>query len=162
MAIEQGIVIRMDARALTAWVQTTRSSVCESCASRESCNPGGNGKNHEVEAINSIGAKVGDHIQIAISSSSLLKAMFMLYIFPILGMLGGGIAGNALAPGFQMNPSVLAAIMALVCFAIAMIIMRFIGQRLGQREAYRPKIIRILGRQEQLFPNECGQANYHR
>jgi sigma-E factor negative regulatory protein RseC len=161
MAIEQGIVIRMgQSDGSTAWVKTARSSACESCSAKENCNPGAAGNSQEVEAINTAGAMVGDRIQLSISSSSLLKAMFLLYLFPILCMLAGGIAGNQLAPRFQINPSVLAAIMAMANFVMALVIVRVVGQRLGREEAYRPKITRVLGHEGPHFLQNClSQSN---
>ncbi|MBI5062247.1 MAG: SoxR reducing system RseC family protein [Desulfatitalea sp.] len=150
MAIEQGIVIRMGApSATTAWVKTVRTSACEACASKDHCNPGHGGQEQEVEAINLAGARVGDRIQLAIRTGVLLKAMFLLYIFPILCMLFGGIAGNWLAPRLNAAPSTAAMISAFVCFAAALVIVRIGGQRMGSREEYRPKIIRILARESQ-------------
>lgn len=148
MAIEQGIVIRMgqDGKS-TAWVKTVRSSACESCASRDSCNTSGDGRSQQVEAINSAGAKVGDRIQLAISTGSMLKAMTLLYLFPIFCMLGGGLLGDWLAPKTQMDSSVMAAVMAAICFALALIVVRISGQKMGHKESYTPKIIRVIGRE---------------
>jgi sigma-E factor negative regulatory protein RseC len=147
MAIEQGTVIRMGTQGTTtAWVKTVRASACESCASKDHCNPGHGGQAQEVEAINSAGAQVGDRIQLAIRTGVLLKALFLLYLFPILCMLAGGIGGNWLAPRVNSDPSAAAMVAALGCFVAAMIIVRIGGQRMGGREAYRPKIIRILSR----------------
>ena len=88
MAIEQGVVVRLGTDgSRTAWVKTERSSACESCASRESCNPGADGKAQEVEAINAADARVGDRIQVVIGTGAMLKATFLLYLFPIICML---------------------------------------------------------------------------
>ncbi|MFZ1984464.1 MAG: SoxR reducing system RseC family protein [Desulfatitalea sp.] len=151
MAIEQGVVIKMGASGppATAWVKTVRSSACEACSSRDHCNPGTDGKVQEVEAINSADARVGDRIQLSIRTGVLLKACFLLYLFPVLCMLAGGIAGDWVAPHFQANPSVLATVAALACFALALIIVRIGGQRMGRQEQYRPKIIRIIGHEPQ-------------
>lgn len=147
MAIEQGIVIKLGSHGeKTAWVKTTRSSACESCSSRDSCNAGIDGKDQEVEAINMADARVGDRIQLSIKTSSILKAMFLLYLFPILCMLGGGMFGNWMAERLTANPSVVAAVSALICFGASLVVVRAGGQRLGGKEAYQPKIIRILGR----------------
>lgn len=154
MAIEQGIVIKMGQNGkTTAWVKTVRSSACESCSSRNSCNAGSDGRAQHVEAINSAGAKVGDRIQLAINTASVLKAMTLLYLFPIFCMLGGGLMGDWLAPKTQMDSSVMAAILAAICFALALIIVRISGQRMGHKESYTPKIIRIIGR-EPLSQND--------
>lgn len=147
MAIEQGVVIKMGRYGpTTAWVRTVRSSACESCASRASCHPG-EGTSQEVEAINEAGARIGDRIQLSIDSGALLKATFLLYIFPVLCMLAGGILGNWIAPSFQANRSGAAAVSALFCLGISLLIVRAGGQRLGGKETYRPRIIRIIGRE---------------
>jgi sigma-E factor negative regulatory protein RseC len=146
LAIEQGIVIKMGPHgSSTAWVKTVRSSACESCAARESCSPGG-AKSHEVEALNDAGALVGDRIQFAISSASILKATFLLYLFPILCLLAGGIIGNALAQYFQTVTSAVTVISALLSFGLSMLVVRIGGQSMGQKAAFRPRIIRVLAR----------------
>lgn len=154
MAIEQGVVIKLSHGPATAWVMTTRSSACESCAARGSCRTGATGKSQEVEALNTVGARVGDRIQMTIKTGSLLKATFLLYVFPILCMLGGAALGNGLAMGLGVNPSALAALGALAGFAAAMVIVRTRGRRMGSDRAYRPEIIRILGR----APQDCADA----
>jgi sigma-E factor negative regulatory protein RseC len=147
MATEQGVVIKMGRYGpTTAWVRTVRSSTCQSCSSRDSCHTGG-GTHQEVEAINDAGARIGDRIQLSISSGALLKATFLLYIFPVLCMLAGGILGNWIAPSFQTSPSGVAAVSALFCLGISLLIVRAGGQRLGGKEAYHPRIIRIIGRE---------------
>ena len=145
MAIEQGIVIKMGSQgAGTAWVKTVRSAACESCASRDSCNPDGKSNEQEVEAINKVGAKVGDQIQLMVGTGSVLKAMFLLYLFPILSMLAGGAIGDWVAPGLGLHPSIASAMMALLLFVIALFFVRMNGRRMARKEAYRPKIVRIL------------------
>lgn len=50
-----------------------------------------------AEVINEIGAKIGDRIMLAVETASLLKATFLLYVFPILCMLAGSVLGAVLA-----------------------------------------------------------------
>jgi sigma-E factor negative regulatory protein RseC len=150
MAIEQGIVIRTGAAgAASAWVKTVRAGACASCASRDQCNAGQGAQDQEVEAINLAGARTGDRVQLAIRTGTLLKATFMLYIFPILCMLAGGAAGDWMAPGFNADPSLVAMIAAMGCFGAALIVVRIGGQRMGANDEYRPKIIRILSHEQQ-------------
>lgn len=150
MAIEQGIVIRTGVSgAATAWVKTMRAGACASCASRDQCNAGHGAQEQEVEAINLAGARTGDRVQLAIRTGALLKATFMLYIFPILCMLVGGVAGDWIAPGFNANSSLVAMLAAMGCFGAALIVVHIRGQRMGGSEEYRPKIIRILSREQQ-------------
>lgn len=147
MALEQGIVIEMgSAGQQTAWVETIVSPACESCASKGSCHGGSDKNRRKVEAINVAGAKVGDLIQLSLSTSSMLKAVFLLYLFPVLCMLVGAVGANAIAERFWSGSSAFTAAVAFAFFGIAMLIVRFKGNRLAVRTAYRPKIIRIIGR----------------
>lgn len=147
MATEAGIVTKIGSESRqTAWVKVMPSSACEACSSRHSCTAKPGGDEREVEAINPIGAAVGDRIQLSISTGSLLKATFLLYIFPVLCMLAGGIAGHIIAAHLLWDTSVLSAIAAFACLAAAMLVVRLGGNRMAQSTAYRPRIIRIISR----------------
>ena len=147
MATESGVVTKIAFKgAHTAWVKTKPSSACESCSSRHQCSTKSGNQEREVEAINDVGAKAGDRIQMAINTGSLLKATFLLYIFPVLCMLAGGIAGHAIALRLRWDTSLLSALTAMACLAAAMLVVRFGGNRLAQKAAYRPRIIRIVDR----------------
>ena len=77
---------------------TQRESECEGCKARGSCEAmGGTGANAEVRAINTANAKVGDVVTIALQGSALLKASFIIYMTPMLGLVGGMISGFAVA-----------------------------------------------------------------
>lgn len=146
MATEEGIVIRINGQAShTAWVRTSQSSACKSCSSRHSCNPE-KGQEREVEAINLVGAQVGDRIQISIETGSLLKATFLLYIFPVFCMLCGGLAGNRLGAVMGLAPSPAAALFAAISFVGAMGVVRLRAGRMAMKSEYRPKITRIIGK----------------
>jgi len=154
MAIEEGVVVRIGAQGpATAWVKTSRSSACEHCASRDSCNPGAGGESQEVEAINLAGAKVGDQIQLVIATGAMLKATFLLYLFPILCMIAGGFLGDRMATGLGLHPSVASAIVAFIFFGFALVVIRIKGRRMAHKEAYQPKIRRIL-RNGALHPTD--------
>ncbi len=146
MATEEGVVIRIGSfNPPTAWVKTTRSDACKSCSARHSCNADNGGKEMEVEAINSAGAKVGDRIVLSIQTSSLLKATFLIYIFPILAMLVGAFWGHqlSLSNGSQ-DPSVLSAIMAFLFLGIAVLVVRGLGKAMSLKKDYIPTIVRIV------------------
>lgn len=148
MATEEGIVFKLGAPgAGTAWVKTTRSSACESCSSRNACHADGGGKEMEVEAINTANARVGDRIVLNIKTSSLLKATFLLYVFPILAMIAGALVGQTVAGIRGADPSGFAALFGFLFFGLAFIAIRIIGKLLSKDASYKPEIIKIRGRQ---------------
>ena len=143
MATEEGIVIKLGGT--TAWVKTTRSSACKACASRGSCHTKEQGKAMEVEVTNPVGAKLGDRIVLYFETSSLLKAAFLLYVFPVLCMLAGAALGHWLSLKYQLNPSLGSAATGFLCLVLSFMIVKIRGDKLARNDSYKPRIIRILG-----------------
>ena len=79
-----------------------------------------------------------------VSSSALLKVSFLLYVFPILLMIVGAVIGQNLGPRLQMDPSTLSLLTGLLFFLMAFVIVRLRSNRMGQKDEYRPRIIRII------------------
>jgi sigma-E factor negative regulatory protein RseC len=144
MATEQGIVIKADSRA--AWVKTVKSGNCAGCTARGSCHSMGGDNEMEVRAINEVGAKVGDRIVLSFKTSSLLKASFLLYVFPILLLIIGAAIGQEMAPRFDFNPSGFSAIMGFAFFFVALPIIKTMADKLAKKNEYRPKVTKILSR----------------
>ena len=142
MATERGIVIKIDST--TAWVKTTRTSACKTCSAKSSCNVVESGKEMEVQAINEAGAQVGDRIIISIETASLLKASFLLYVFPILLMIAGAVIGQKAGPLLDIDPSAFSAIVAFLFFFISFWFVKSRGNQMARKNEYKPKIIRIL------------------
>ncbi|MEN8246175.1 MAG: SoxR reducing system RseC family protein [Thermodesulfobacteriota bacterium] len=148
MATEEGIVIKLGEK--TAWVKTTRSSACETCDSRGSCHSGEQGKEMEVEVTNSVGAAIGDRIVLYFETSSLLKAAFLLYVFPVLCMLAGAALGHWLSLKYQLNPSLGSATTGFLCLILSFMLVKIRGDRLARKDNYKPRILRILGRRPSI------------
>jgi len=144
MATEQGIVIKTDSR--SAWVKTVKSGNCAGCTARGSCHTMGGDDKMEVRAINEVGAKVGDRIVLSFKTSSLLKASFLLYVFPILLLIVGAAIGQEMAPRFDFNPSGLSAIMGFAFFFVALLIIKTMADKLAKKNEYRPKVTKIVTR----------------
>jgi len=142
MATEQGIVIKTDTG--TAWVKTVKSGSCAGCSARRSCNAMGGDNEMEVNAINEAGAKLGDRIVLSFKTSSLLKASFLLYVFPILLLIIGAAIGQEIAPKFDFSPSGFSAIIGFAFFFAALLIIKTTANKLAKKNDYRPKIIKIL------------------
>jgi len=142
MATEEGIVTKLTPR--TAWVKTTRSSACKACASRESCHTKEQGQEMEVEVVNAANAKIGDRIVLYFETSSLLKAAFLLYVFPVLCMLAGAASGHWASLRFSVNPSLGSAAAGFLCLALSFMLVKIRSDKLAQKSNFRPKIVRIL------------------
>ncbi|MFO7560036.1 MAG: SoxR reducing system RseC family protein [Desulfobacterales bacterium] len=141
MATEEGIVIKLEAD--HAWVKSKKSASCEGCASRKSCNVMGGGNDMEVEAINTAGAAVGDRVVMSFETSSLLKATFLLYVFPIICMFLGAVVGQEIAPAVNLGKSAASAVAGFLFFLVSMLFVRVKANKMGSESRYQPKIIRI-------------------
>ncbi len=142
MATEQGIVIRVAEN--RAWVKTTKTPACEGCASRGSCGTAEDGRQMEVESINTVGAAVGDTVLIAFETASLMRVFFLVYLFPVLALLLGAMVGQQLAAGLMLDESLTALLTGSGFFLLAFFVVRFRGNRMARQENYRPRLVRIL------------------
>lgn len=142
MATEEGVVIKTDLN--RAWVKTTRSGACDSCATRSSCNAMGGGKEMEVHTINDIGAQIDDRVVMRFNTGSLLKASFLLYIVPILGLIIGAAIGQAGSIFLQLDPSTGSVIGAFIVFVLAVVFVKSKGDALSRKRDYQPQITKIL------------------
>ncbi len=142
MTTEEGIVTKIDST--SAWVKVSKTSACESCSVKSSCNVLGGGEEMEVRAINTLGARVDDRVTLSFETSSLLKASFLLYMVPIISLITGAVIGQEIALYFDSNPSICSAVVAFSFFIIAVLYIKSKGNELATRNEYKPKVTRIL------------------
>ncbi len=142
MAIEQGVVLRTDSEA--AWVKTTRSSACQGCTARKSCHSLSGSQDMEVKALNIAGAREGDRIVLSFETRSLLKATFLIYVFPIIFLIAGAALGQVLASVMAVSPSVLSVLSGFAFFFFALFIIKARADKMARKDAYQPKITKIL------------------
>lgn len=163
MATEQGIVVKTGLSKMgndIALVKTVQPSACKACSVRSQCNPKDKGVDREVKAVNLVNAKEGDIIQISMDTGALLKATFLLYVFPIICMLTGAVVGHAIGMGLKASTSLFSASMGIACFLAAMLLVRKQAGYMALKQKYQPKITRILGRETLASPETCEiQAN---
>ncbi|GHD40024.1 positive regulator of sigma(E), RseC/MucC [Marinobacter persicus] len=96
MITETGKVVAIDGG--YAWVQTIRTSACQSCSARSGCGQRAlasvtGGRANRVRVSNSAGARVGDDVVLGIDEQALLRASLWVYGVPLLALVVGCIAG---------------------------------------------------------------------
>ncbi len=142
MTTEEGVVVQVSGT--MARVKTQKTSACEGCSAKASCHALGGGKEMEVDAVNAAGAHVGDRVLMGFETASLIKAAFLLYVFPLLGMMAGGFLGQGAASAWGLDPAVLSVLFAFLGLGLSFVFVRSKGNRMGRMEKYRPKVIRVL------------------
>jgi sigma-E factor negative regulatory protein RseC len=139
---EQGIVKR--ASGTKAWVVTTRSEMCEACASQGACKVLGGGKEMEVEAINSAQAKPGDQVLLTLEDQSLIKLSFLVYMFPILALIAGAALGQKVGLLLSINQELASFGLGAIAFGLAFLIVRKKDKKLEQTGSTIPRVARII------------------
>jgi len=159
MAIEEGIVTKIPTPGKVL-VSTVRSGACAACTARGMCHSVGGGGEAEVVANNAANARVGDRVVISFRTGSLLKAMFLLYMFPIMCLLAGAVIGNNYAYALQMDSSIFSAIVGFLFFGGSIVFIRTKGNKMAQKDEYQPKIVRILKRGEIEDPTRIADKDF--
>ena len=79
-------------------------------------------------------------MRVEIPTGAFLKVMFLLYIFPVMALLGGALIGLSLGGDHS------AALGALIGFVLAVVFVRYRGRRMGAMAVYQPRIVKVLRR----------------
>ena len=98
----------------------------------------------EVKALNTAGARVGDRIVLSFETASLLKATFLIYVFPIILLIIGAALGQTLASVIEFSPTALSVLFGFTFFFTALFIIKVRANRMAKKNAYQPKITKIL------------------
>ncbi|MFO7838926.1 MAG: SoxR reducing system RseC family protein [Desulfosalsimonadaceae bacterium] len=141
MALEEAIITRTNRD--TAVVQTRRTAACEGCSERHACHSMGGNREIEVEVANPVGAETGDTVMVAFKTSQLIMLSFLLYVFPVISMVIGAVLGDALAPRYNGDPSIFAAVLGFLFFAAAMGFIIRKDRQVKKTGQYRPVIVKI-------------------
>jgi sigma-E factor negative regulatory protein RseC len=98
----------------------------------------------EVKAINIAGAREGDRIVLSFETKSLLKATFLIYVFPIIFLILGAAIGQILASHLAVDPSALSVLLGFAFFFTALLIIKVRAKEMASKNAYQPKVTKIL------------------
>ncbi len=144
MIEEVGTIVELKSKSVAA-VLCKKSSMCEHCASAGLCHMGDDNRSMQVEALNQLGAEVGDRVRLVTSTRSFLQSSFILYIVPLVALVIGAAAGEliGLYVTVGIDPNLLAALIGSAFFAGSFLIIR-VGSRAIPRETYMPRIVEII------------------
>lgn len=105
MISESGTVIAV--KDDEAWVQTIRTSACESCSARAACGQkvlaaATSGRANQICVKNRLDARVGDQVELGIPESTLLSASLLAYGLPLALMVLLAVMADAVWPGSDL------------------------------------------------------------
>ena len=142
MEIEEGIITKRLKQ--TVLVQIQQRSGCKTCDAHDTCDVVANQKKIEIEAINLLGADIGDRVEISMTEGSLLKLSFLIYFMPVVALLVGAIAGSKLAPALQMDPTRLSILSGFITMGMVFGLLKWFDRKSGLKEKLTPRITRVL------------------
>lgn len=128
------------------WVKTIRSKTCDSCDSKDSCETASKAQELTIQLDNSLNASIGDRVVVGFRTAPLLKVTFLLYIFPIILLIAGAAAGDALAMKIDTDPSITSLISGFICFSFAFAVIRVINNAWAKKEEFQPYLMRFAGK----------------
>ena len=149
-AVVKGVQGRM------AVVITKMEPECESCEAKGACFTfGGGGANTEVKARNTVGAEIGDIVTLSMKGSSIIKVSFLVYMLPILAIIGGIVLGYLAARLIPIDENILVGVFGLFAFSGAFVWVKKKGNRLADNKEFVPEITsKQKARQHQIPPTD--------
>jgi sigma-E factor negative regulatory protein RseC len=138
----EAVVVKLEHA--VAYVQAERKSSCSGC-SESSCGTSVlanffGQKTPLYRASNEVGAKVGDRVVVGMDESALFKGTLLLYLFPLLLLFVGAVAGSALAAVADVKDgySVAGAFIGLVAGFIGL---KIFSAKMGLGSQFQPVIL---------------------
>lgn len=128
----------------TAYVKAERKSGCSAC-STGSCGTSVLAgffaqKTPLYRASNDVGAKVGDRVMVGMDEAAMFKGTLLLYLFPLLLMFVGAVAGSMLAVDMELRDgySAAGACMGLV---VGFLGLKLFSAKMSMNRQFQPVIL---------------------
>lgn len=128
---------------ITAKIKMQKHSACASCGK---CASSTDKKDIVVEVDNTIGAKVGDYVEVNMNSVDVIKAASIVYIVPLIALLGGTIASYSILNfiNISFNKEILSAIIGVTLTALAYLFIKSKDSKLRESRQYIPTITKVI------------------
>lgn len=127
----------------TAKLKMQRHSACASCGK---CATTSEKKDIVVEVDNAIGAGVGDQVKVNMEAVNVLKAAAIVYILPLLALLGGTIAtyyGLGLT-NISTNIELVSGIVGLGLMLLSFVVLKINDNKFRNSREYIPIVTEIV------------------
>jgi sigma-E factor negative regulatory protein RseC len=105
-----------------------------------------------VKARNVARAREADEVELYLSSKSKLKGLFVLYMFPVLGMVIGAFSANSLSGLLGLSLDLGMVVFTLSGLGLALVLARLVSERMASKGELMPSISRVVGRSRAKMP----------
>lgn len=128
------------------WLERARASTCGSCSLKGGCGTSVlaqavGRRTVRVRAENTLAAREGDRVVVGLLESALMEGSILMYLVPVLALLGGGLFGEFMARRLEFastDPMAMA-------FGVAATVLALLWVRARiDRARFRPVLVRRL------------------
>lgn len=142
--LEEGVILTEDGPLAT--VRVERASCATECGSGCVCAMDAQGKTLIVQAINRAAAHAGDRVRLAMHPNRVLGMAALAYLFPLVLLFAGAIAGPALfgALGLEIAVDAARALTSLVGLALGFVLLKLAFLRVKPSGTFTPIVVEIL------------------
>jgi len=133
-----GVVI--DVNGEIANVELLAEESCEHCAAKIICKPRENDK-HNIPALNSINAKIGDKVIVSEVENLFLKLSLIQYGIPLVGFLCGLFCAFWIKPQIYIPQEIAMFLSGIIGLTVSFIIAKYFIQKITLGKSYCFEII---------------------
>lgn len=140
---EQGIVTKVVSEGRVE-IALSATEACEHCGA---CHRKEDGQ-ASIEAIGIAGLASGDQVEIEISTGGMVTASFIVYLLPVLFLIGGYGAGATLAGIIPLGAGAEAAgiVGAFACLVVSFGVVRWYDGKVRSKGALPARVTRVISR----------------
>ena len=127
-----------------------RKGACDGCHGGEGGSHGGSchtclsSSKTESLVVNSVGARIGDIVRVSMESGNLLTGAALLYILPILTLLGGALLGLAQSATLGWDATNATVLGAAAGLAVGFVALMILDRTSWVRRRLAPRITAVL------------------
>ena len=139
---QQGYIVEI-VDSVTAKLKLKRHSACASCGK---CATTSESKDIIVEVDNTIGAKVGDRVEVNMETVNVLKAAFIAYTIPLAGLLIGTVGAFYILKYLNINNNIeiISGGVGLIFTFVSFLILKKNDKKFRDSKEYIPIITRVI------------------
>lgn len=139
---QQGYIVEI-VDSVTAKLKLKRNSACASCGK---CVTTSEEKDIIVEVDNTIGAKVGDRVEVNMETVNVLKAAFIAYTIPLVALLLGTVGTFYVLKSINItnNVELISGGVGLIFTLISFLVLKKNDKKFRDSKEYIPIVIRII------------------
>ncbi|MGL5641353.1 MAG: SoxR reducing system RseC family protein [Paraclostridium sp.] len=128
---------------ITAKIKMQQHSACASCGK---CASSTDKKDIVVEVDNTLGAKIGDYVEVNMDSIDVIKAASIVYAIPLIALLGGTIVSYGILSyiDISFNKEVISGLLGIGLTIISYLAIKNKDSKFRESRKYIPIITKVI------------------